>query len=129
MAATQRPPSVQECIQLFFRHWKKILGFATVTLVLAMGIIVVYPKKYVSEAKLYVRMGRENVALDPTVTTAQTVMVQRTQENEINSLLDILGSRWMAEKVVDAVGVEKILSNGTPQPTPLLPNLGERVYI
>ncbi len=116
MAGTQRPPSVRECFQLLLGHWKKILGFSAVTMALAMGIIVAYPKAYVSEAKLYVRMGRENVTLDPTVTTAQTIMVQRTQENEINSLLDILGSRWMAEQVVNTVGVDRMLSNGTSQP-------------
>ena len=117
MANTSAPISLRECFRMAFRHRWKIMAFCTSTVVLAVAYILFCPETYVSEAKLYVRMGRENVALDPTVTTAQTVMVQRSQENEINSLLDILGSRWIAEQVVDSVGVVDILSNGAGKDT------------
>ena len=46
----------------------------------AMSIAVLYitfcPKTYTSEAKLFVRVGRESVSLDPTATTGQVITLQ-----------------------------------------------------
>lgn len=47
--------------------------------------MLVWPKKFESEAKLMIRVGRESVVLDPTATTSQTLMLQKTQEEEVNA--------------------------------------------
>jgi uncharacterized protein involved in exopolysaccharide biosynthesis len=69
------------------------------------------PKTYRSQAKLFLRLGRENATLDPTATLGQTpvVVVPATRENEINSVIEILKSRVLLEKVVAAVGPRIIL--------------------
>jgi uncharacterized protein involved in exopolysaccharide biosynthesis len=103
----------RDLLGIAFRHWKKIGAFCALTFGVAVGIIVFYPRTYVSEAKLYVRIGRENATLDPTATTGETLAIRIDQQNEINSLLDILECRGMAERVVDVVGVERILANGS----------------
>ncbi len=67
------------------------------------------PRTYNSEAKVFVRMGRENVTLDPTATTGQTIAVQETRENQINSARDMLTSRALLECVVEKLGAAAIL--------------------
>lgn len=77
-------------------------------MLLAWAMMLVWPKKYQSEAKLMIRVGRESVALDPTATTSQTLMLQKTQEEEVNSALDLLRSRRVAERAVDRLGADDI---------------------
>ena len=105
--------SPRDLFRLASRHSKKIGVFCLLTLSVAVGIIIYYPRSYVSVAKLYVRIGREIATLDPAATTGETVAVRVDQENEINSLLDILESRGIAERVVDVVGVERVLAGGS----------------
>jgi polysaccharide biosynthesis transport protein len=77
--------------------------------------LLVWPRTYASESKMMLRVGRETVGLDPTATTTrQTQVLQKTQEEEVNVALDILGSRQIAEQVVDEIGVDAILSGSLP---------------
>ena len=66
---------------------------------------------YRSQAQLLVRLGRENVAIDPTATVGQTpaVSIPQSMENEINSAVVLLKSRVIVEKVVDSLGPRVIL--------------------
>lgn len=80
--------------------------------------LLVWPRTYVSEGKLQLLVGRESVGLDPSSTTTQTLMMQKTVEEDINSALEILGSRDVAEHVMREIGAEPILSG-------FLPNEGE----
>ncbi len=82
----------------------------------AIAILIVLPRGYASEAKLIVKIGRESVALDPTATTSQTMTIQKTQEEEINSALEILHSRKVKEAVVNDIGVDAILSGYLENP-------------
>jgi len=70
------------------------------------------PPVFRSEAKLLVKVGRESVALDPTATTGRIISVARSRMNEINSELEILGSRELAGGVVDDMGPGRILRTG-----------------
>jgi uncharacterized protein involved in exopolysaccharide biosynthesis len=69
----------------------------------AAGVTVWIPRTYQSEAKLMVRLGRENTT---------------SRENEPNSVLEILSSRNLIEKVADSLGPEAILSGAAPAPLP-----------
>ncbi|MFO0884175.1 MAG: Wzz/FepE/Etk N-terminal domain-containing protein [Pirellulales bacterium] len=62
------------------------------------------PRKYESESKLLVRLGRESITLDPTVTNGQVVSVSDSRESEVNAFSDLLTSRVILEKVVDKLG-------------------------
>ena len=58
-------------------------------------------------------MGRESVTLDPTATTGQTIALQASDRaNEIVTVIDMIESRGIAEKVVDQVGVDTVLGRG-----------------
>lgn len=94
-----------------FRHRRlmAIVFFAVVSLTLLT--IALFPRGYTSEAKLFLRVGRESVALDPTATTGQTIMLQKTQVDEVNSALQVLTSREVLKHVVAKVGAERILED------------------
>ena len=100
---------MRDFYNVLFRNKRKILVFFfSVMIVVILGTLLA-SEVYQSEAKLMVRLGRESVALDPTATMGQVVNIGPERENEINSETEILKSRELAEKVVDAVGVKLIL--------------------
>jgi capsular exopolysaccharide synthesis family protein len=105
--------SLRDVHYVLFRHkWKMILFFLAVTLTV---LVLIYrsPEVYRSEAKLLVRLGRESVTLDPTVTTGQIINVSQTRENEVNVELEILKSRELSEKLVDFIGPDMLLRRFT----------------
>lgn len=73
----------------------------------AVGVML-FPKRYQSEAKLFVRLGRGSASLDPAA-MGQTISIQESRETEMNSIVDMLNSRGLAERVVDTIGAERIL--------------------
>jgi uncharacterized protein involved in exopolysaccharide biosynthesis/Mrp family chromosome partitioning ATPase len=76
--------------------------------------LLVWPRTFVSEGKLQLLVGRESVGLDPSSTTTQTLLMQKTVEEDINSALEILGSRDVAQHVMSEIGAEPILSGFLP---------------
>ena len=86
-------------------------AFFTFLFLLAIGVaaVVLFPKKYESEAKIFVRLGRGSVTMDTTATTGQTISIQESRETEINSIVDMLESRRLTEAVAREVGPERIL--------------------
>jgi uncharacterized protein involved in exopolysaccharide biosynthesis len=81
---------------------------------LTVTITMLTPEEFRSTGKLFVRLGRENATLDPTVTlgASPTVAIPQSRDNEINSVVEILQSRTLLEKVVDGVGVDVVLHGG-----------------
>lgn len=102
--------SLRDMYYLLFRHkWKVVIFFLAAVFIITF-VTFILPEIYVSEARLLVRLGRESVALDPTVTTNQYVSVFQSREQEINSEIEILRSRELAEMVIDKIGADIILS-------------------
>ena len=87
---------------------------AILSVVVAGILLICLPRKYASEAKFLVKIGRESIGLDPTVTTSETLLMQKTQEEEINSTLEVISSNTIKEAVVDELGVDAILSGKLP---------------
>jgi len=102
--------SMRDVYFVLFRHkWKIILFFLAVVMAVAV-LTWLSPEIYQSEAKLLIRMGRESVTLDPTAATGQIVAnVVQQRENEVKSELEILNSRDLIERVVDAIGPDVFL--------------------
>jgi uncharacterized protein involved in exopolysaccharide biosynthesis len=99
-------------IESIFDHKGKIAAVWILLLVTALVYTSFAERRYVSEAKLFVRLGRESVKLDPTAMTGQTLDVHESRDGEINSLFELLGSRVILESIVDKVGEERILEGG-----------------
>jgi polysaccharide biosynthesis protein PslE len=100
----------RDICRLLFRHKKKVVFCFSLCICAAVAIILFWPRKYRSESKLLVRLGRETVTLDPTATTGQVMSVSVSREAEVSSVLEMLRSRVMIEKLVDDLGTEAILS-------------------
>jgi polysaccharide biosynthesis protein PslE len=98
-----------EFVQRALWRYRAVAVSATLFLSLATVAGVWFlPKSYLSEAKLFVRFGREN-QLDPTASTGQAISVNETRESEINSLQEILRSRALLDRVVKMLGPDYIL--------------------
>src|SRR3954469_23255882 len=103
--------SKREILGVLFRFQRRGLTVFGCTLLAAIIGICVCPRKYTSEAKLLVRLGRENLALDPTATTSALVSLNNTRDAEMNSVILSLSSRSNIEKVLDAVSDKSEVSS------------------
>ncbi len=105
-------------VAMLRHHGKAILTFAVV-LGIAVTAILLTPRRYSSEARLFVHVGRESVSLDPTATTGQTLSMNDSRESEMSSVVDLLASQTLREQVVEVVGVAAIIPSVTDGGDPL----------
>jgi polysaccharide biosynthesis protein PslE len=127
--------STHEISSILFRHKKKIFASFLVVMALAVAAIGFWPRNYASEAKLFVQVGRESVSLDPTATTGQVIPISLSRETEINSVLEMLRSRVMIEKLVDEIGPDVILrssiseASSGPHTSSMLTNMASMIEL
>ena len=110
--STGRESTVRDFAGVLFRRFWLAAGFAGLVVALALGATLVLKKVWRSDAKMLVRIGRESVSLDPTATTGQVVSLALTRLQEVNSEIEILTSRRLAGRVVDALGPDAVLEGG-----------------
>jgi uncharacterized protein involved in exopolysaccharide biosynthesis len=111
VASNQNFVTPRDVARILFRHWRKMSLFFCAVVGLTLVVIALYPRSYSSESKLFLRVGRESVALDPTATTGETIMLQKSQTDEINTALNILSSRDVLRSAVERVGAARILED------------------
>ena len=87
-------------------HRYSLAVFGCVCVMTLLGLVFM-PRSYESEAKLFVRFGREN-SVDPTA-SGQLVSIYESRESEVNSLLEILSSRALLEAVAKKLGPDYVL--------------------
>lgn len=109
--------SLRDTLYIVFSHKRKIATF----MFLLFGVVVIKTllgsSMYCSEARLLVRLGRETVSLDPTATIGEIAQINRTYDWEVNSELEILKSREIAERVVDRMGTAVFLDDPRKPPS------------
>jgi uncharacterized protein involved in exopolysaccharide biosynthesis len=108
----QKMPKIspRDVFYILFRHKRKAIPFfLAVVITVTVGTLLT-PSTYQSEAKIMLRLGRENVTLDPTVPAGPILSVGQTREAELKSEIEILKSRDLIEKVVDAIGPATFLT-------------------
>lgn len=103
-----------DVVQAYYRHRGRVILFVAFVALLTGLAIAFLPKVYVSESKLFVRIGRESVGLDPTATTGKTMSIQTDREVEVQSVLELLGSRALKGLVIDEIGAERLLEDPDP---------------
>ena len=104
------PLTIGQILSALKRHKFKaffawLLVFSAVVL-----LFLLWPRKYGSEGRLYIQLGRNNTTLTPTSGTG-SVSIQDTRETEIRSVLEIIKSRAVLEATVRDLGAEQILEN------------------
>ncbi len=98
----------------FLRALRRYRTQVLATFAVLASLTVLYAanrgREYESAAKLFVRIGRETVSVDPTAeASGQVVSVTDTQEREIRSIVSLLYNRDLLEQVVDELGSNTIL--------------------
>ncbi|MAT14794.1 MAG: hypothetical protein CMJ46_05930 [Planctomyces sp.] len=112
-------------------HWRTVIVVFIATFFLTQAISMVLPRKYASEAKLFVKIGKESIGLDPVATTGSTIAVYESREGEIRSLLEIITSRAVLERVVEKMGPEAIIGedNSRNPAEKAISHLNESIYV
>ncbi len=104
--------SLLDVLSVLFRHKWKIIACFLFMVTASVAAALLLPKTYESYAKILIRLGRENMALDPGVVGPALQLVQ-DRENQVNSELSILRSRSIAEKVVDKLGEDAFVASSS----------------
>ncbi len=104
-----KPMTLLDLFQSVIRYRYRALASAGIFVVVFAAIVMLLPKRFDSDAKLLVRLGKSSVGLDPAATTGQIISLQESRESEMNSVIDLLESRKLAQDVVDAIGPDRIL--------------------
>ncbi len=85
-------------------------------LVFLLGILATFAflclrnRSFDSNAKVFIRVGRESVTVDPTAAaTGQLLQLSDSQKRAIQSAIDILESDQMMQMLVEHAGVQRIL--------------------
>nr|WP_322975125.1 exopolysaccharide biosynthesis protein [Aporhodopirellula aestuarii] len=83
--------------------------FTTVLVTVAVvAMLIVWPNQYRSEGMMYVRLGRGAMGGDPTAKPTGSVSMQESRTAEVVSIGEMIGSREIAERVVDRIGGDTI---------------------
>ena len=103
--------SLRDIYRAVMRHRKKAVAFFLMVMTAAVLYVLIAPPSYQSSAKIFVRLGRENLTLPPTATLGEKPVVTTpgTREDELNSVVEMLGSRAMVERVVEHLGTDTLL--------------------
>ena len=109
---SQNHISIVDLIRALRRSPLYFIFWFILTMLMVAIIYFIVPRKYSSEGKFYVQVGRSSVGSTPT-TSEGMVMLQDSRETEVKSVVGMLQSRELAERVTDLVGVEEILRPGS----------------
>ena len=103
--------SIENLLTAPVRHKGKVAVFFVTVMLLVVAATAAMSPRFESASKLFVRLGRENVALDATATMGQgpAMALPASREDEINSVVEMLNSRVLAEQLVDAFGPSALL--------------------
>lgn len=93
----------RDIIPLLRRHRGIGIAVAVVTLFIATWAFLLMPRRYESTAQVLVRVGRESVRPDPTVTLGPMLGVTQSRLNELNSESTILRSHDLLQDVARAM--------------------------
>lgn len=111
----EKPPAyatVRDYVSVVLRHKGKAFLFFVFALVVSVASVMFLTDTYQSEAKLLVRPGWESMNVDPTAATSDNTGGTGTSQNVLlNTMLDIITSKALAEEVVDKIGVAAFLGD------------------
>lgn len=101
-------------IDVLFAIWNSPIYFTFWFLscfALVVAAYVFLPRKYLSDAKMYVQVGRSSVGVSPINSSRNGggIMLQDSRETEVKSVVDLMSSRELASRVVNKIGSERIL--------------------
>ncbi len=104
-----RQSSLRDFLHVIFKRKNQILIFFVVTVcTVVIGTFVMRPT-YEAKAQILVKMGRENLYIPPNSTNGQ--VINSNHDDQVNSEIELLKSRSLAEKVIKTIGLKNIYKN------------------
>lgn len=103
--------TIWEILRIARKRWRLMAAAFGACLALSIVATLLVTPKYRSEALLLVRLGRENLGVEPIAGLADKsgVNLVDTRENEVNSMANVFKSRQLAEQVVDQLSPASVL--------------------
>src|SRR3954449_8136992 len=115
---------VTELAATLLRRKKLFVGVFAAVLACVAGATFLATREYRSQAKLFLRLGRENASVDPLTAAGDKRLIglQPTFEEELNSVMDLLASKGNVGRVVDLLGPSYVMdtSAGGEEGKPVL---------
>jgi len=109
---TEHGLTLTDAITILTKHRRMMSVIVGGVLLVAFVAVLVWPRSYRSEGKLLVRPTANYISQDPTMMKQQHNMTMpELGEQEINSIVEILSSRAISERVVKDLGVATILGD------------------
>ncbi len=110
--------SLRDLYYTLFKHKVSIFIIIFTMLFTVFGGLYVWPETYEARAKLFVKLGRENVSM-PTAppSSQQRVLTTGLTKEDINSEIMMLTNRFMIEKVVKKLGTDFLFPKSTKPQT------------
>lgn len=97
-----RQSSFRDLLDVIFKRKNQILLFFVITVcAVVTGTFVVKPT-YEAKAQILVKIGRQNLYNPPN--TTNSILLNYNRENQINSEIELLKNRSLAEQVVNLLG-------------------------
>ena len=92
------------------RRLPSVLFVTLLVTALVVGALLALPNQYLSDGMMYVRLGRGALVADPTAQNAGAggISIQENRSSEVLSIAEMMGSREIAQRVVDIVGADAI---------------------
>jgi uncharacterized protein involved in exopolysaccharide biosynthesis len=123
-------------LEIVFRHKWKIMFIPVAVISLVVLVILFFPRRYISEARVLVQVGRESVGIDPTASTGAMIsLMQSGRDDEMTSAIEVIKSREVLSMLVDQVGADIILGGGgegkesNPIVTAVMQKVGQAIAI
>jgi uncharacterized protein involved in exopolysaccharide biosynthesis len=110
----QETSSIRPFVESAFRHRWLWLIVVVIVIAMTLAYALLTPRQYQSEMNLLVQNARGNYLITPERTTG-TVMVNEVTEEQINSEIEVLRSRSLANVVVDPTWNEQSAHTLTPE--------------
>jgi polysaccharide biosynthesis protein PslE len=113
MAANNLNPSisVKQLVNAVRNHRALAVAVFAGMIGLVVFLFVVQPRKYGSEGKLFVQIGRASQHMSAGGEPSPSISIQDSRETEIRSVAELIRSNDLLGEIVDEVGAESILAS------------------
>lgn len=101
--------SLRDFLNVIFKRKAQIIIFFLVTFVTVTIGTFLITFTYEATSKILIKLGKEDLYL-PTVSTSGPI-INQNREEQVNSEIEILTSRYLAEKVVKSLGPTSLYKN------------------
>ncbi|TCK72057.1 GumC family protein [Acidipila rosea] len=105
--------SVRPLVESVFRYGRLWIAVVALTIAVTVAFVLLIPKQYESEMSILVQNARSNYQITPQRTTS-TIDVNGITEEQINSEIQVLRSRTLADEVVDPQWSTKAIDGMSP---------------